>query len=691
MQPTVVALVGNPNSGKSTLFNALTGQQEEVGNWCGVTVEAKYGFFQIGETLVKVVDLPGCYYYDDHPNNLAVSDASDDLKLSGSIDEQITTQYLASGEATCIVNVIDATHLERHLYLTIQLLEQGFSVIVVLNMMDELKKQAIEIDVAALANHLSCPVIPLVALKKEGLDNLKKALFSIITSKNNEAAELQKAKARYDFIHQTAEVQKAKARYDFIHQIITETVRHISTCIHTPSITHSATSWTEKIDHIVLHRYLGLPFFLMMMYSVFVFSIHIMGAFQDFFDIASRTIFIEGTERLLTHFQFPFWFVHLMAFGIGQGINTTVTFIPVIAGMFLSLSFLEASGYMARAAFVMDKMMQWVGLPGKSFVPMIMGFGCNVPAIMAARTLESYRERVLTILMTPFMSCSARLAIYAVFVSAFFPHSGQNIIFALYLIGICIALATGFILQGSLLKGMPSPLIIELPSYRWPSLLGIWRTTWHRLKQFLLKAGTLIVLLCVLLGSFNRISESNSENPWVVRFGQSLTPFFAPIGIQEDNWPATVGLVTGILAKEVVVGTLNSLYSQDSQYDPHTGSTGIMAERFGSTAAAFAYLLFVLLYFPCVSVLAVIARELNKRWALFSVVWTTSIAYFVATFFYQASMVVETPIRSMGWISGILGLLGLSFYGIRRWASSKKRKGVPTRIVLIPPTSQERG
>ncbi|HXH54651.1 MAG TPA: ferrous iron transport protein B [Gammaproteobacteria bacterium] len=451
------------------------------------------------------------------------------------------------------------------------------------------------------------------------------------------------------------------------------------------------TIWTHRIDTFVLNRFLGIPLFFICMYVVFSAAIQVSDVLKGYFEVAAGILFIDRVNEGLIYLQSPDWLIRLLAFGVGQGLKTTISFMPVIAVMLFAISFLEASGYMARAAFVMERVMRWVGLPGKSVVPMVIGFGCNVPAVMAARTLENYRERVLTILMSPFMSCGARLTIYALFVSAFFPENGQNIIFGLYLIGIAVALITGFALRSSVLKGEGSSLVIELPSYRWPRIGALCFATWRRLKHFILKAGSLIVPLCAAIALLGVVEDKVGTNHFLASVGRTLTPIFAPMGIKEDNWPATVGLMTGVLAKEVVVGTLNTLYATEEAHSENLGSRegvalGVMVNRFGSSAAAFSYLLFVLLYFPCVSVVATMARELNRSWALFSVVWTTGIAYITAVLFYQCATFLENPRVATAWISGMCGVLAVAFYGVRkrmRYKMNKTLKRFPTQIMMI--------
>lgn len=742
-----IALVGNPNCGKTTLFNALTGSTQLVGNWPGVTVERKSGYFTEQGHKVEVVDLPGVY---------SLTVVSDSI----SIDENIACDYILTAKADLIVNIIDATNLERNLYVTTQLLEMGVPLIIMVNMMDIAKQRGIHIDLNALAQKLACPVLPIVASKNVGISALKDKIVNMPGFQRNDAEFLhyyssvvkkaintlqtivpsaylalrllegdvyaqKQAKESYQALLQQqleliradigedADIVIADARYTFIQQITQQVVSKGA---------QYASTITAKIDKIVLNRFLGIPIFLTMMYLMFLFAINFSGVFQDLFKIGSDTIFTQGLAELLTYWHFPVWFIAIVANGIGKGINTTVTFIPIIGGMFLFLSLLEASGYMARAAFVMDRCMHLLGLPGKSFVPLIVGFGCNVPGIMAARTLENKRERILTVMMSPFMSCGARLAIFAVFITAFFPMGGANIVFALYLTGIIVAILTGLALRKTLLTGTSSPLVMELPPYHMPNIGTLLRRTWMRLRDFLWKAGRVILPVCILIGALNsvdtqgnlQLGEANQDSLLSV-MGRSVTPVFAPMGIQQDNWPATVGLMTGTLAKEVVVGTLNTLYSQVGHlseaeeekfsfggglkqallsiptnfaklsgafanpvlasapiHDVSKGVYGQMAQRFNGKIAAFAYLLFVLLYVPCVSTVATIAKELGCSWAAFSVIWGTSLAYALATGFYQIATFAEHPLQTCLWVSGILLMLTMSLVLMRFFARNQQ-------------------
>ena len=720
MKALTAALVGNPNCGKTTLFNALTGARQQVGNWPGVTVERKSGVLAVGDVTVELVDLPGVYSL-----MLTADDAA--------IDERIACEFILQHKADVIINIVDASHLARHLYLTLQLLEMGVPVILALNMADVARAQQIHIDVETLSRALGCPVVVLEAHTGSGIDQLKRSLDALFASgflrprlplipDANSASRLQQpiddllpaltntswpgeksylalrllegdayaeqfisadiqeqVNAQRALIQHTlqedADILFADARYRHIQQLMEQ-------CVSKEPIKIS--TWTTWLDRIVLNRVLGIPIFLGVMYLLFFFSINVGCVLQAYFDSASEAIVVQGVANVLTQWHAPSALIALLANGVGKGINTTITFIPVIGALFLFLAFLEDSGYMARAAFVVDRLMRTLGLPGKAFVPMIVGFGCNVPAVMAARTLENKRDRVITIMMSPFMSCGARLAIYAVFTAAFFPHGGQNIVFALYLMGIFMAVFTGFILRKTLLQGKPAPLLMEMPAYHVPRIKSLCLHAWQRLKGFVLRAGKLIVLVSILIGVLNTlsvegalVSAEGDAQSLLSSIGKSMTFIFEPMGVHADNWPATVGLVTGVLAKEVVVGTLNTLYTQMSHL-PLSGDHGVyglMAQKFDGKIGAFAYLLFVLLYFPCVSTMAAMLRELHRGWALFSAYWSTGVAYAVAVMFYQAATWVRHPLASSLWIATMLFFF-FGTIGLMRWYAVSSKQDV---------------
>ncbi len=763
MSDFTVGVVGNPNCGKTTLFNVLTGSRQHVGNWPGVTVEKKTGQYSYAGKLIELVDLPGTYSLE----------AADDLV---SLDEKVARDYVASKAADLVINILDASNIERNLYLTSQLIEMRVPMILVLNMMDAVKQRGIKIDCDFLAKTLGCPVIPITAAKKEGISALQAQINSAAMSKPiptvsiNYTSALEQAiedispelvdiahhhdcnlrwlalrlleedtLAKYfagsalqsivEKLQRRVELETndeidilaADARYGFVNTLIQGAVCRLNEVSR-----HN----TEIIDRIVLNRFLGIPVFLLVMYAMFMFTINIGSAFVDFFDQAVGALLVDGLAQLLTHIDLPQWLIVLMTNGVGGGVQVIATFIPIIGFLFMFLSALEDSGYMARAAFVMDRFMRMIGLPGKSFVPMIVGFGCNVPAIMATRTLENQRDRILTNLMNPFMSCGARLPVYALFAAAFFPVGGQNLVFGLYLLGIIIAVLTGLIMRHTLFKGESAPFIMELPAYHMPTVRGISIRTWDRLKSFIFNAGKVIIPMVLVLNFLNALGtdgsfgQENSNKSVLSEIGRALTPVFKPMGIEKDNWPATVGIFTGVLAKEAVVGTLDALYSQlstptidasekmpfnlqdallaacatvpknlraiaDNLLDPLGLNIGdvnditsaaseqqvkmdtfsAMQHSFDGKVGAFAYLLFILLYAPCVAATAAIYRETNSGWTFFVVFWTTGIAYMTATIFYQAMTFSQHPDYSLAWIGGLSGLFVLVLTGL--WISGK--------------------
>lgn len=764
MNDFIIGVAGNPNCGKTTMFNALTGAKQRVGNWPGVTVDRKVGNYRHSSKEVEVVDLPGIY-------SLAAT----------SVDEEVARDYILSGEPDLIVNIVDASNLERNLYLTSQLLEMKIPMLVVLNMMDIAKSRNIEINIPGLAEKLGCPVIPIVAAKNEGTETLKSAINKASKEKSISATEIvypleiqeavkelipvveeaikgKKADANWVAVkllegdklasemvgnytdeiaeHHRKDIENklgeepdivvADTRYGFINDLTKDTVKK-------PSQVRKTTS--DKIDRVVLNRVLGIPIFLVTMYLMFMFTINFGGAFIDFFDIFAGTIFVDGFGELMGSVGTPEWLVTILAGGVGGAIQTMATFIPPIGCMFLCLSFLEDSGYMARAAFVMDRFMRFIGLPGKSFIPMLVGFGCNVPAIMATRTLENQRDRTLTIMMNPFMSCGARLPVYALFAAAFFPVGGQNLVFGLYLIGIGFAVLTGLILKNTLLKGDITPFVMELPPYHMPTVRGILLRTWDRLKAFMFRAGRVLVPVIVVLSFMNSMGtdgtfgNEDSEKSVLANIGKSITPVFRPMGIADDNWPATVGIFTGIFAKEAVVGTLDSLYSQidasaaggeggeeafdfwggivesfatipanladlagtfldplgvsvgdvgsigaaADEQEVSLGTFGSMATLFAGKIGAFAYLLFVLLYFPCAAAIAAVYRETNLKWTAFAGAWTTGLAYMASSLFYQLATFGQHPTSSLIWVGIEVSVFAIIFI-IMRYLGQEDRE-----------------
>ena len=532
MSEHIIGIVGNPNCGKTTLFNVLTGSRQRVGNWPGVTVERKEGHYQQQGVAVQVVDLPGIYSLDVHDEH-------------GSLDEKVARDYILSGEAELIINIVDASNLERNLYLTTQLLEMRTPLLVVLNMMDIARERGMKLDPERLARRLGCAVVPVVASRNRGIAELKAKIndlvgtaaiskaaveyappveealavlapqvAALITERSIEprwlalkllegdqgahrltAGRLNEvvARAAQQIEQETgeeADILIADSRYGFIHAVTRDAIVRSTQVRRTIS---------DLIDRVVLNRVLGIPIFLAVMYLMFMFTINIGGAFIDFFDILAATIFVDGFGQGLRWLGAPEWSIMVLAEGVGSGVKVVSTFIPIIGFLYLFLSFLEDSGYMARAAFVMDRLMRFIGLPGKSFIPLLVGFGCNVPAIMATRTLENQRDRILTVAMNPFMSCGARLPVYVLFAAAFFPIGRQNVVFGLYLLGILFAILTGLVLKSTLLKGQVSPFVMELPPYHLPTLRSVVLRAWDRLKTFMFRAGKTIIAMVVVL------------------------------------------------------------------------------------------------------------------------------------------------------------------------------------------------
>ncbi|OGH00727.1 MAG: ferrous iron transport protein B [Candidatus Lambdaproteobacteria bacterium RIFOXYD1_FULL_56_27] len=762
-----LGLVGNPNCGKTTLFNHLTGIRQRVGNWPGVTVEKKVGRLLSSDSEVDLVDLPGTY-------SLTAS----------SLDEKVARHFVLSGEAHGLINIIDATNLERSLYLTLQLLEMGLPVVVALNMMDLLEKKEITVNLKELSKRLGVPVVPVVAKKGLGLPllvseavkaaqkprpalsyalaaPLKKALQTLaplaaslalnpIESADWLALKLLEGdkeilgRASGSLQDQVAALatgielatgrtgaeEIAEARLDWI----SATVQAVLVLPQVPKM-----ALTDKMDKLVLHRHLGIPIFLLAMYLVFLVSISLSAPFIDFIDQVAGYFLVEQLGRFLTSLGAWDWIRTLVANGMGGGVQTVLTFIPPIGLMFLCLSFLEDSGYMARASFVLDRLIRKIGLPGKAVVPMIVGFGCTVPAALSCRTMQEERDRRLTLAMVPFMSCGAKLPVYALFSAAFFPAQGQNVVFGLYLIGILVAVGTGLLLKKALFHGKANPLLIELPAYHWPSPLSVLSITWSKLKRFLLEAGQLIVVIITLLTLLNSFTltgkTAGSDDSLLAELSKAITPVFHSIGITDENWPATVGIFTGIFAKEAIIGTLDSMYSQmdqqtetdkkelaplemwseatqtlgggllgvlqswsnplgqtlDYRGDPQaaaadlevkSSSFGAMVTRFDGSVGAFAYLLWVLLYAPCVAATAAIRRETDGRWMVFTLAYMTGLAWIFSTLFYQSFTFLQHPGESLAWMAAALVLLALLGKGI--WSYGQRFLRLPLEFAVVP-------
>lgn len=709
-----IALIGNPNCGKTTLFNGLTGSHQHIGNWPGVTVEKKEGYWTspTGDG-VRMVDLPGVYSLN-----------------ATSEDERATLEYILSHEAGLYVNVLDATTLERNLYLTLLMCELKVPMMIVVTMMDVARARHIEIDLAHLSEHLGVPVLgvnannvldvrrlseqlpavwqkrPVPTLRLEYGNELAREIdiLSSATVKTAQALGMSRewvalkalegeplvTKALVDYHDMAPEViegaiarvtkvladppdiELAEARYGIIAGLVRDVVR----------IRQSKMYFSEIIDRYMLNRFLGLPIFLAIMAGVFGLVSWAGGRPTALCETWGRALFQGLPTRLLTAYQVPDWLTAVLAGGLGGALTVLVSFIPVIFVMFFALSVLEDSGYMARAAFLADRFMRSLGLPGKSFVPLLVGFGCTVPAILATRTLESKRDRLLTIFMIPFMSCGAKLPVYAAFAAAFSPENPARLIFALYLAGLILGVLTGLILKRTLFQGEPVHFIMELPPYHLPRLNHILFHTWERLAGFLFRAGKFIVPMMLVLGllnSFDRqghvLREGSSQDTILASVGKTLTPALSPLGVESTNWPASVAVFTGLFAKESVIGTLNGLYAQEAV---RRGETASAAEGQSVDAASelrrhfprgfhqvFAYLLFILLYMPCLGATAIVFREVGVRYGAIFVVYLTALGACVSSVYYALSVTHNLKALLVAAISLLALFAFFVFYGRR--------------------------
>jgi len=557
-----IALIGNPNVGKTTLFNALTGSNQYVGNWAGVTVDKKEGYLS---KEIKIVDLPGIYAMDTFSN-----------------EEKVSKNFLYTDEVDLIVNIIDGSNLERNLYLTSQLTEFNKPILLVVNMIDVAESNGIHINYSDLSKELGVNIMAISASKGEG----------------------------------------EKETYGYIENILNRCVEGKKTNINTI---------TEKLDSIVLNKFLAYPIFLGIMFIIFKFTFDwVGGPLQELADKLVNEDFVSLIEIPLAN-TYP-WFKSLIIDGIIGGVGSVIVFLPIILTLFVGISFLEDSGYMARTAFIMDKLMRKLGLSGKAFIPLIMGFGCSVPGIMSARTLESEKDRKLTALIIPFMSCNARLPVYALFAGALFAGYESLVIFGLYFLGLIVAFIMAFIFKNTLFKKDEEPFIIELPEYKLPEFKSLILHTWEKGKGFLKKAGTLIFSISVLvwfLSNFNMSGMSEINESFLASIGNFISPIFVPLGF--GTWENSVALLTGLMAKEVVIGTLGVLY------------TGDLANSIATTftiASGLSFLVFTLLYTPCVSVVATFKKEFSGKLAVFSVVYQFIVAWIFSFGIYHIASLI---------------------------------------------------
>ncbi|MHB9036857.1 MAG: ferrous iron transport protein B [Armatimonadota bacterium] len=654
----VIALAGNPNSGKTTVFNELTGSHQHVGNWPGVTVERKEGTLRKHGHTFKIVDLPGTY-------SLAAC----------SQEEIVARDFLIENHVDVIVDVVDAGNLERNLYLTTQLLELGIPMVVALNMADMAERRGHKIDMDKLSGLLGAAVVPTVAYKGEGMDQVIEKAMTLAectvcdpprSARHNPEVEIEIGKLQEKLAlnqdcsvpvrwillkalegDQSAMDQIAKCspdgpaavrqveitrrhlekhfgddleaiiadyRYGFIGGLMREAVTHTDR--------HDRVTMTDKIDNIVLNRVLGLPIFMILMWLTFKLTFDIGGLFAKAIDhgIGALSAWAAGVMP-------PGPLSSLIVHGVIAGVGGVVVFVPNIVVIFVIISILEGSGYMARAAFLMDRSMHVLGLHGKSFIPMLMGFGCNVPAIMATRTLETAEDRILTILISPLMSCTARLPIYILFTGAFFSQNGAWVIFSIYAMGVILAVVSGKLFRKTLFPKSVSPFVMELPPYRLPTLKGTIIHVWERTSLFLSKAGTVVLAASVIiwvLGSLPWGVQFGSAGSIVGHIGRAAEPLVRPLGL---DWRAAIALIFGMGAKEVVVGTLGVLYGFGKGAVGEKGLQSAIANGF-TPLTAYTFMVLSLIYIPCIATIATIKRETNSwKWTLFSIAYSLTLAY----------------------------------------------------------------
>ncbi len=668
-RPMRVALAGNPNCGKTTLFNALTGSNQYVGNWPGVTVEKKEGSAHIGGRTVTVVDLPGIYSLSPY-----------------SMEEIVSRDFIIGEAPDCIIDIVDATNLERNLYLTIQLLELERPTVVALNFMDEVAKRGDQIDTEKLSKELGIPVVPITARTGEGLDLLLHTahrqmhlgftvepddLYDEYTHDiHHRMGELLhdyayaaglpahwtaikllegdaiveraldlpgEVKGRLDAL--VAEYENssdlgdretliADSRYQYIQRVVEAAV--------VKGDRAGVLSLSERIDKVVTHRVWAIPLFLCTMLLMFVVTFGPFGSRLSDGVGTGMDALGSGLAGALERMGVSHVLISLVCDGIISGVGGVLTFLPQIALLFLFLSFLEDSGYMSRAAFIMDRALRRFGLSGKAFIPMLMGFGCSVPAIMGARTMENEKDRRMTILLIPFMSCSAKLPVYGLLSAAFFGPWAGLVVFGLYVTGMVVGVLSGLFFKKTLFSGEPAPFVLELPPYRLPSLGNMLTHVWQKVKGFLIKAGTLILLMSVvlwLLQSFDfslRMVEDPAQS-MLGSLGGMIAPLFAPCGF--GQWQAAVALLTGLVAKEMVVSSLSMFYG----FSLTAASGEVAAAMTGfSPLSAFSLLVFILLYVPCVAAVSTLFKEMNSRkWAWFSIAWQVGCAYLVSMLVFQ--------------------------------------------------------
>lgn len=623
MAVLAVALTGNPNTGKSTIFNALTGAQQKIGNWPGVTVDKKTGYINHKERAISIVDLPGTYSID-----------------ARSPEEQIVADYLKTEKPDIIVDVVDASNIERNLFLTIQILEERIPLIVDLNMMDEAKERGYTINLRGLSECLGMPVVETVARSSKSTRHLLDVFTSMVMQdyKNSQMVEehiLRVEEARRNIKDSSLMEEEIIAlRYQLIDQIVSEVVTKKEVGV----------SVSEKIDRVLANGFFALPLLLLMVYVVFAISFLWIGKpLQDMFGDFVSDSFAPMAADFLASMDVAPWLQSLVVDGIINGVGSVLAFVPLIFTLFFCLSFLDGTGYMARVAFIMDPIMRRAGLSGKGVMPLIMGFGCGVPAIMGAKALDSEKDRMISILITPFLTCGAKLPIMALFAAMFFPDDAANVVFVMYVAGVVMAIVMAKVLNVTTFKDEKATFVLELPPYRIPAMKNVLLETWEKGKGYLVKAGTIIFAMSVLIWvlsnySFSGPVEEMSESI-LASMGSAVAVLFTFHGFA--SWENGAAIITGVLAKESVVATLGILYgvadiSTDAA-DAADAASQLSDAMGGFTAlSAISFMVFSQLYTPCVTALGTIKKETGKwKWVAFTAGYTFAVAWVVSLVVYQ--------------------------------------------------------
>lgn len=714
-----IGVAGNPNSGKSTLINAIAGTRLQVGNWPGVTVEKKEALFEYAGAKIRLVDLPGTYSLSPYTQ-----------------EEVIARDYLIQERPEVIVDVVDGTNLERNLYLTVQLLELGRPVVVALNFADEVREKGLDINSRGLEELLGVRVVPTVATRGEGVAELlaavvqagqasesyrprqlpygddvelaAQALAQVLKDRHqgltaryplrwltyklleedrqvvkeanleNELAKMKESLPEAQHLRKAhsedLEGLLAEARYAVAAGLTREVVKK-------PGLTK--VELTERIDRLVLHRVLGLPIFLAAMWFMFKLTFDLANPFVDWVDGVFSGPLTRWAKALLTAIAAPDWLASLATEGVIGGVGMVLTFVPLIFSMMFFITLLEGSGYMARAAFVMDRAMHVLGLHGKSFIPMLLGFGCSVPAIYATRTLENPKDKVLTALLIPLMSCGARLPVYALFAGLFFAAYAGTVIWSLYVLGIVLAMGMGILFKRILFRGETPLFVMELPPYRLPTMKSLMIHTWEKGKYFLIKAGTYILVIAILMWFLLNLpwGVQDKKDSVLGKFGQGLAPIFQPLGF--GQWQAASALVTGFMAKEVVVSTMGQIYGKEeekqeepptfvedvkeiglsfgkavvdagrnvfstfgvaslaAEEDEKTGSLRAAVREHFTPLSALAFMAFTLIYIPCMVTVVVYRHEFGTwKWSGLAVVYEMALAWLVALVIYQGGLLL---------------------------------------------------